>query len=121
MLAVIATVFSGVLSFVTAVLAWEYWMVLLMAAGCLGVWFLHIARFGSDTLYENLCAGLMLTEFFFFGVHKVNLFDLPAVACILVLVLFMLNKKWTMHVIAFLYVLILLYHGIILHTISFPA
>lgn len=118
LLAVISTVFSGVLSFVTVVLAWEYWMILLMAAGCLSVWLLHIAGFGSDTLYENLCAGLMLTEFFFFGVHKANLFDIPAVACILILALFMLNKKWIMHVIAFLYVLLLLYHGILLHTIS---
>lgn len=72
LLAVITTVFSGVISFVTVVLAWEYWMIPLMAAGCLSVWLLHIAKFGSDTLYENLCAGLVLTEFFFFGVHKAN-------------------------------------------------
>ena len=28
-------------------------------------WLLHIARIGSDTLYENLCVGLLLIEFFY--------------------------------------------------------
>ena len=93
-------------------------MILLVTAGCFSIWILHIAKLGSDTFYENLCAGLMLTEFFFFGVHESSLFDIPAVACILALALFMLNKKWILHMIAALYVLELLYHGLILHTIS---
>ena len=117
-LAVITTVFSGVLSLITAVMAWELWMIALMAAGCFSVWFLHIARAGSDTFYENLCAWLMLVEFFFFGVHETSLFDIPAVACILILALFMLNKKWILYVVVSLYGLELLYHTFILHTIS---
>lgn len=117
LLAVITTVFSGMLSLVTLIRAWELWMILLVAVGCFSVWLLHIGRFGSSAFYENLCAGLMLTEFFFFGVHRSSLFDAPAVACILILVLFMLNKKWIMYVTAALYGLILLYHGLILHTI----
>ncbi len=118
LLAVIITVLSSILSLVTLVMAWEFWMILLVTAGCFSVWILHIAKLGSDTFYENLCAGLMLTEFFFFGVHESSLFDIPAVACILALALFMLNKKWILHMIAALYVLELLYHGLILHTIS---
>ena len=118
LLAVIATVFSGMLSVVTVAMAWELWAVTLMAVGCFSIWFLHIARIGSDTLYENLCTGLMLTEFFFFGVHETSLFDIPAVACILILALFMLNKKWILHVIMALYVLELLYHALIFRTIS---
>ena len=118
LLAVIATIFSGMLSLVTIVMAWEFWMVPLMAAGCLSIWLLHIARLGSGTLYENLCAGLLLTESFFFGVHSSSLFDIPAVSCILILALFMLNKKWIVYVTASLYVLELMYHGFVLHTIS---
>lgn len=118
LLAVIVTIFSVMLSLVTVIMAWEVWMVLLMAAGCLSVWFLHIAKLGSGTLYENLCAGLLLTESFFFGVHGSSLFDMPAVSCILILALFMLNKKWMLYVTASLYVLELLYHGFVLHTIS---
>ena len=118
LLAAIITVFSGMLALVIIVLAWEFWMVPLIAAGCFSVWLLHIARIGSDAFYENLCAGVLLTEFFFFGVHEAILFDIPAVACILILALFMLNKKWIMHAIEALYVLELLYHGWLLHTIS---
>ena len=118
LLAVIILVLSSILSLVTLVMAWEFWMILLVTAGCFSIWILHIAKLGSDTFYENLCAGLMLTEFFFFGVHESSLFDIPAVACILALALFMLNKKWILHMIAALYVLELLYHGLILHTIS---
>ena len=54
--------------------------------GCFIVWWFHIGRDGSEMLYENLCAGLMLIEFFFFGVHRDILFDIPVVACILLLI-----------------------------------
>ena len=47
----------------------------------------------------------MLTEFFFFGVHESSLFDIPAVACILTLALFMLNKKWIVYATVALYIL----------------
>ena len=119
LLAVIITVFSGILSLVTLVMVWEFWMIPLVVAGCWSVWILHIAKLGSDTFYENLCTGLMLTEFFFFSVHESSLFDISAVACILALALFMLNKKWIMHLIVAVHVLGLLYHGLILHTISY--
>ena len=118
LLAVIITVLSGILSFVTLVMSWEFWMILPITAGCFSVWILHITKLGADTFYEDLCAGVMLTEFFFFSVHESSLYDIPALACILVLALFMLNKKWILHAIAALYVLALLYHGLILHTIS---
>ena len=61
---------------------------------------------------------MLLVEFFFFGVHETILFDIPAVACVMVLALFMLNKKRLLYMIQALYVLVLLYHGLILHTIS---
>ena len=118
LLAVIITVLSGILSFVTLVMSWEFWMILPITAGCFSVWILHITKLGADTFYEDLCAGVMLIEFFFFSVHESSLYDIPALACILVLALFMLNKKWILHAIAALYVLALLYHGLILHTIS---
>ena len=118
LLAVITTVFSGFLSLIVVVMAWELWMIPLMAAGCFSVWLLHIARIGSKALYEYLCAGVLLVEFFFFGVHEISLFDIPAVACVMVLALFMLNKKRLLYMIQALYVLVLLYHGLILNTIS---
>ena len=119
LLAVITTVFSGMLILITLVMGWELWMVLLMSAGSLYVWSLHIARTGSDVFYENLSAGLLLVEFFFFSVHETSLYDIPAMACVLILALFMLNKKWILNAVTALYVLALLYHGLVLHTISY--
>ena len=118
LLAVVTTAFSAVLVLVTIVMAWELWVIPLMAAGCFFAWLLHIARAGSDSFFEHLCAGLLLTEFFFFGVHETSLPDIPAVACVLILALFILNKKRVLYAIVSLYALELLYHGLILHTIS---
>lgn len=118
-LAVSITVFSGMLILVTVAMSWELWMIPLILIGNFSVWFLHIGRFALGTYYENLCAGIMMVEFFFFGVHRASLFDMPAVACIMVLSLFMLNKKWMLHMIGGIYLLGLLYHFLILHTITF--
>ena len=88
LLAGIITAFSVILIMITMVMSWELWMVPLFMMSNLSVWFLHIARLGSGGFYENLCAGLLMTEFFFFGVHESSLFDMPGVACIMVLALF---------------------------------
>ncbi len=119
LLAVITTVFSTMLGLVTVVMAWEFWTIPLMVSGCLSIWLLHIAKIGSDAFYENLCAGLILLQFFFFGVHEASLYDIPAMACITILALFMLNKKWMVYAVEALYVLELAYHALILHTISY--
>ncbi len=119
LLAVIATASSVILSLITVVMAWEFWTIPLMAAGCFSVWLLHIAKLGSDAFYEYLCAGLMLLGFFFFSIHETSLYDMPAVACAMILALFMLNKKRVLYVLEALYVLALLYHVLILHTISY--
>ncbi len=121
LLAAITTVFSGMLSLITIIMAWELWVVPLMVIACFSVWLLHIAKIGSSVFYENLCAGLVLLEFFFFGVHATSLFDIPAVACIIILALFMINKQWILYVLEAIYVLELLYHILILHTISYNA
>ena len=105
LLAVVTTAFSTVLVLVTIVMAWELWVIPLMAAGCFFAWLLHIARAGSDSFFEHLCAGLLLTEFFFFGVHETSLPDIPAVACVLILALFILNKKRVLYAIVSLYAL----------------
>ena len=119
LLAVITTVFGGMLGVITAVMAWELWMIPLIAFSCFSVWLLHIAKLGSNAFYENLCAGLMLVGFFFFSVHESSLYDIPAVACIVILALFMLNKKWVMYVVEALYTLALLYHALVFRTISY--
>ena len=66
----------------------------------------------------RLCVGLLLIEFFYFSVHPVILFDIPGIACILILALFMLNKKWVLYAIQSIYGAALLYQWLVLRTIS---
>ncbi|MCI8816262.1 MAG: response regulator [Angelakisella sp.] len=114
LLAVVATVFSTILILIIMLMSWEPWMVPLISTGCVGVWYLHISRTDSERLYENLCAGLILVEFLFFGVHSASFFDIPAVACILIFVFSMLDRKRLLYITAALYVLEILYHFLLL-------
>ena len=44
------SILSTLLSLITLTMAWEFWTVPLMVAGCLVVWWLHIGRIGSEIL-----------------------------------------------------------------------
>ncbi len=119
LLASIVTMFGVMLILVTVAMSWELWMVPVILIGNTMVWCLHIGRAGSATFYENLCAGLLMVGFFFFSVHKATLFEMPAVACMLILVFSMFNKKRLLYMTASLYVLVLLYHFFLLRTITY--
>lgn len=106
------------LSAITLFRPWELWMIPLIVIGCLVVWWLHIGRIGSVLLYENICTGLLIIDFFYFGVHKSSLYDIPLVACMALLLLSLLNRKRLLYLAAFLYVMLLLYHFLVLDTIN---
>ncbi|MCI8375139.1 MAG: response regulator [Lachnospiraceae bacterium] len=118
LLATIVTIFGVFLILITLALSWEYWMIPIILVGNTLVWCLHIGRFGSESFYKNLCAGLLMIGFFFFGVHVSSLYDTPAVACMVILVFSMFDKKRLLYMIAALYVTVLLYHFLILGTIT---
>ena len=117
LLASIVSIFGTMLILIILAMSWEFWMIPVILIGNTLVWILHIGRAGSDAFYENLCSGLLMVGFFFFGVHMSTLFDIPAIACMLILVFSMFNKKRLLFMTAALYVLELLYHFFILHTI----
>ena len=71
LLASIVTMFGVMLILITIALSWEPWMVPIILIGNTLIWFLHIGRVGSETFYENLCSGLLMVGFFFFGVHEI--------------------------------------------------
>lgn len=118
LLASIVTIVGVMLILLTIAMSWEPWMVPIILIGNTLVWILHIIRAGSETFYENLCAGLLMVGFFFFGVHKSILFDIPAIACMLILVFSMFDKKRLLYITAALYGLVLLYHCFIFRTIA---
>lgn len=118
LLASIVTMFGVMLILTILAMSWEPWMIPVILTGNTLVCILHIGRVGSDGFYENLYVGLLMVGFFFFGVHMNTLFDIPAVACMLILVFSMFDKKRLLVMTAALYVLELLYHFLILHTIG---
>ncbi len=120
LLALAATLFSAILILTILVAPWETWMLLLITTGCVGVWILHLGGSCSPEMYEACCAGFIMAEFVFFGAHPASLYDIPAVACVVVFLFSLLDKKRLLYVTAALYVLALAYHLLVLHTIS-PA
>lgn len=118
LLASVVTMVGMMLMVITIAFSWELWMVPVFLIGNAMVWFLHIGKFGMEEFYENLCIGLLLIGFFFFGVHSVSLFDIPAVACMVLLIFSMMDKKLPLYLITALYILQLLYHLFILRTIA---
>lgn len=118
LLACIVTVFGVMLILTTMAMSWELWMIPIIVIGSSIVWCLHIGRSGSNLFYENLCIGLLMVGFFFFSVHSAILFDISAVACMLVLIFSMFDKKKLLYLMFSLYLLALSYHALLLHTIS---
>ena len=118
LLASIVSVFSVMLALITIAMSWEIWMIPLIVFGMFGVWCLHIGKVGSQAYYENLCAGVIIVEFFFFGVHIESFSDLPAVVCIMILVFSMLDSRRLVYMTVVLYGMQLLYHIFVLHTFS---
>ncbi|MCI8320740.1 MAG: response regulator [Lachnospiraceae bacterium] len=119
LLASIVSVFSVMLALITLVMSWELWMIPVIVFGMFSVWCLHIGRVGSEAVYEGLCAGVIMAEFFFFGVHAGSLYDIPAVVSIMILIFSMLDSKRLVYATTAIYALILLYHLWVLHTISY--
>lgn len=118
LMAISTTILSAMLILITLVMSWELWMVPLTIIGSGIIWWLHIGRIGSVVLYENLCAAVMMIEFFFFGVHKGSLFDIPLIACTLLLIFSLPDRRRLLYITAAIYVLELLYHALFLHTIT---
>ena len=118
LLASIVTIFGVLLIVVILAMVWEMWMIPVILVGNTLVWCLHIGKSSTDTFYENLCSGLLMVGFFFFGVHQITLFDVPAIACMMLLVLSMFDKKRLLYMVVGLYMLVLLYHFLVLRTIN---
>lgn len=117
-LAIIVSVFSLMLIVVTCTLSWEMWMIPLIILGLLLVWGLRIVPLVGEDAYEYLCSGIILFVLFFYGVHETSLFDLPITMGVFIVTLSMLDKKILLCLSVLTYLLVLLYHGIFLHTIS---
>ena len=112
------TLLDILLCVIICVQSWEMWMLPLIAIALIVIWVFHILHSVPDTTFENFCISTMLVEFFFFGVHGGALRDIPLVISIILFIISMLDKRRMLHLSAAIYILVLLYHVIFLHTIS---
>ena len=117
-MALTVTVFDIMLTALIFVESWEMWMLPLIYIALIAVWVLHIVKIFPDKILEYMFVLVMLLQFFFFGIHESTLFDMPIVMSILFFILSMLDKKFILHISASVYVLVLLYHIVFLHTIG---
>lgn len=112
------TAFNMLLVMVVCLMSWEMWVIPLIIIITAAAWALHILRLIPETTFEYICSGVMMVEFFFYGVHATSLFDMPVVMGVFILMLSMLDKKILLNLTAITYTLVILYHCIVLHTIG---
>ena len=84
MMVILYTILTAALIAEGFVMDWEKWPDIPMAAGVVGVWYLHIFRVASNRLRVYLCSALMMVEFFYYGTHETSVFDLAMVICMVI-------------------------------------
>lgn len=117
-MAVLGSVFSVMLIVITATLSWELWMIPLIVIGLVAIWITHITRLLPGKAYETLCAGVMLFELFFYGIHATSLFDLPVIVGIMLFVFSLLDRKLLLHLTVAVYYFIVFYQCFVLRTVG---
>ena len=87
------TLFSTALIIESFLMGWEKWMLLLVVAGVIVSWILHIRHNTPANVRIWIYAVLMMGEFFFYGTHQTSTFDLAVVISALIMLFTMTGIK----------------------------
>ena len=87
------TLFSVALIVESFLMGWEKWMLLLVVAGVIVSWVLHIKHDTPAGIRLWIYAVLMMGEFFFYGTHQTSTFDLAVVMSALIMLFTMTGIK----------------------------
>ena len=87
------TLFSIALIVESFLMGWEKWMLLLVVAGVIVSWVLHIRHDTPAGIRLWIYAVLMMGEFFFYGTHQTSTFDLAVVMSALIMLFTMTGIK----------------------------
>lgn len=117
-MALVISIFSLILIIVTCMLSWEMWTIPMIVIGLCIVWAFHIGKIVSSRIYEYSCAGMILAEVFFYGIHAESFFDVPVIVCVLLFMLSMMDKKILLHLLIAVYLLAFFYQCVFLHTVT---
>ncbi len=75
------TIFSAILIAESLIMGWERWALVLVAAGMIISWILHIEQVFSNYGRLWIYSLLMMGTFFFYGIHLTSTYDLAIVIC----------------------------------------
>ncbi len=103
------TMFAVILMGEVLLMGWETWSVLLVLASIAAVWSLHITGRFSPDLRLWIYAVLMMSIFFFYGVHETSTYDLVGVALLLILIFSMTMTPGLIHLVMFTYYVTMIY------------
>ena len=87
------TIFSAILIGESLLMGWERWMLLLIAAGVVISWILHIRHNTPGRVRIWIYAVLMMGTFFFYGTHITSTFDLAVVISAIIMLYTMTGIK----------------------------
>lgn len=102
----------------TLVMQWETWAAAYLAAGILLMWSCHFSRSVSLEHRVPLYVILMLGAFFFYGIHKTSLFDVPIIAIIMLSVFLTMECDWAIYVGGAFYFLVLAWQFLVLKNVA---
>lgn len=89
------TIFVLALSAEAILLGWESSAIVLLYAGIIVSWTIHI----TGKLPESVCLwiylGLSMLAFFFYGIHETSIFDMAPVMLMVMLIYSILRRKGT--------------------------
>ncbi len=98
----------------TLVMQWETWAVAYLLVGILLMWLCHFSRTISLKHRVPLYVVIILGTFFFYGIHKTSLFDVPIIGIIMLSVFLMMECDWAIYLGGVFYFLVLVWQFLVL-------
>jgi len=87
------TVLSVVLIGESILMGWEKWVLILIGIGVIISWMMHITHKPSEKVRLWIYSGMMMADFFFYGIHLTSTFDLAIVMSALILLCTLTGEK----------------------------
>ncbi len=87
------SIFSAILIAESFLMGWEIWVLLLIVAGLIICWTLHLKHDVPADVRIWIYTIMILCTFFFYGIHRTSTFDLAIVMAVLILLYIMTGKK----------------------------
>ncbi len=72
---------------------WEFWMLPILALGIVVMWMIHIRQLFTERMRTYICAGFLMFEMFYHGVHAPGIFDVSIVSAVVMITLAQTERK----------------------------